>query len=122
MTDIWLAGSSSYQDHLASETDFQCPASEIIRLAGSSGYRISLFHDLLAGRPASGFTTVSLILHFTITFASRGVPNRITTFYFTFSGRVCVPIDPAKVDQFNPMTVPTITQLTDEIDQVHLEV
>ena len=34
-----------------------------------------------------------------------------------FPGRVCVPIDPTKVDQFDPMTVPTISQLTDEIDQ-----
>lgn len=33
------------------------------------------------------------------------------------TGRVCVPIDPSKVESFNPMTVPTITQLTDEIDQ-----
>jgi len=34
------------------------------------------------------------------------------------TGKVCVPIDPSKVDSFNPLTVPTITQLTDEIDKV----
>lgn len=33
------------------------------------------------------------------------------------TGRVCVPIDPAKADQFDPTTVPTISQLADEIDQ-----
>ena len=31
-------------------------------------------------------------------------------------GRVCIPIDPAKVDSFDPIKVPTISQLTDEID------
>jgi hypothetical protein len=35
-----------------------------------------------------------------------------------FLGRVCVPIDASKVDSFDPMIVPTITQLTDEIDKV----
>ena len=33
------------------------------------------------------------------------------------TGRVCVPIDVAKVDNFDPMKVPTISQLTDEIDK-----
>lgn len=34
------------------------------------------------------------------------------------TGRVCIPIDPQKVDEFNPFTVPTISQLLDEIDAV----
>ena len=33
------------------------------------------------------------------------------------TGRVCVPIDPAKVDKFDPLEVPTISQLTDEVDK-----
>ncbi|XP_050418949.1 DNA primase small subunit [Patella vulgata] len=32
------------------------------------------------------------------------------------TGRVCVPFDVSKVDSFNPFTVPTISQLLDEID------
>ena len=36
-------------------------------------------------------------------------------------GRVCIPIDPAKCDSFDPMTVPTILQLTDEIDRFEKE-
>jgi len=37
------------------------------------------------------------------------------------TGRVCIPIDPAKCDSFDPMTVPTILQLTDEIDRFEKE-
>lgn len=37
------------------------------------------------------------------------------------SGRVCIPIDPAKADSFNPMTVPTVSQIADEIDKFALE-
>lgn len=33
------------------------------------------------------------------------------------TGRVCIPIDPNKAEQFDPMSVPTITQLTSEIDK-----
>ncbi|XP_044164954.1 DNA primase small subunit-like isoform X1 [Acropora millepora] len=33
------------------------------------------------------------------------------------TGRVCVPISMADVDSFDPFTVPTISQLCDEIDQ-----
>ena len=43
-------------------------------------------------------------------FRTRG---KLETF---FLGRVCIPIDPAKVDSFDPIKVPTISQLTDEID------
>lgn len=32
------------------------------------------------------------------------------------TGRVCVPMDPDTIDSFSPMSVPTITQLLDEID------
>lgn len=32
------------------------------------------------------------------------------------TGRVCVPIDYSKVDKFNPFSVPTITQLCEEIN------
>jgi DNA primase small subunit len=32
------------------------------------------------------------------------------------TGRVCVPINPAKVDRFNPEEVPTVLQLVEEID------
>jgi len=34
------------------------------------------------------------------------------------TGRVCVPIDPADVDSFNPFTVPTISQLCDELNEI----
>ena len=34
-----------------------------------------------------------------------------------FLGRVCIPIDPAKAESFDPETVPTISQLTAEIDK-----
>ena len=33
------------------------------------------------------------------------------------TGRICVPLDPFKIDSFDPTAVPTITQLTDEIDK-----
>jgi DNA primase small subunit len=41
----------------------------------------------------------------------------ILTFWNILSGRVCVPIDPSKVDQFNPESAPTISQLAAEIDK-----
>eukprot|EP00095_Tigriopus_kingsejongensis_P011057 maker-scaffold23_size669530-snap-gene-1.31 protein:Tk11057 transcript:maker-scaffold23_size669530-snap-gene-1.31-mRNA-1 annotation:"dna primase small subunit" len=37
------------------------------------------------------------------------------------TGRVCVPINPDKIDQFDPMAVPTLSQLTDEVDQFSVE-
>lgn len=33
------------------------------------------------------------------------------------TGRVCVPIDTRRVEEFDPLTVPTVTELMDEIDQ-----
>ncbi|KAF1809067.1 prim-pol domain-containing protein [Eremomyces bilateralis CBS 781.70] len=33
------------------------------------------------------------------------------------TGRVCVPIDVQKVEEFDPLEVPTVTQLLDDIDQ-----
>ena len=33
------------------------------------------------------------------------------------TGRVCVPIDPKKLEKFNPLTVPTVTDLLEEIDE-----
>ncbi|KAF2800589.1 eukaryotic and archaeal DNA primase small subunit [Melanomma pulvis-pyrius CBS 109.77] len=33
------------------------------------------------------------------------------------TGRVCVPIDPRKVEEFDPLGVPTVTQLLNEIDE-----
>ena len=32
------------------------------------------------------------------------------------TGRVCVPIDPAKLEKFDPIAVPTVTELLGEID------
>jgi DNA primase small subunit len=32
------------------------------------------------------------------------------------TGRVCVPIDPRKLEEFDPLTVPTVTELLAEID------
>lgn len=32
------------------------------------------------------------------------------------TGRICVPIDTSRVDEFNPLTVPTATHLLEEID------
>uniref|UniRef100_A0A0B6ZD99 Uncharacterized protein n=2 Tax=Arion vulgaris TaxID=1028688 RepID=A0A0B6ZD99_9EUPU len=34
------------------------------------------------------------------------------------TGRVCVPMDPRKIDEFDPMTVPTISGLLDELDSL----
>lgn len=34
-----------------------------------------------------------------------------------FPGRVCIPIDPNKAESFDPFSVPTISQLADEIDK-----
>lgn len=33
------------------------------------------------------------------------------------TGRVCVPIDTRNVEEFDPLTVPTVTELLDEIDK-----
>jgi len=33
------------------------------------------------------------------------------------TGRVCVPVDPAMVDAFDPTTVPTVGQLLQELDE-----
>ena len=33
------------------------------------------------------------------------------------TGRVCVPIDPRLVDEFDPLEVPTVTELLEQIDQ-----
>merc|ERR1719478_1627244 len=33
------------------------------------------------------------------------------------TGRVCVPIDPSKLDQFNPLEVPTVGRLVEELNQ-----
>jgi DNA primase small subunit len=33
-----------------------------------------------------------------------------------FSGRVCVPIDPNNCDEFDPLAVPTLSQLIEEIN------
>jgi len=38
------------------------------------------------------------------------------TFAFVFAGRVCVPIDPKRADEFDPTTVPTISDLLHELD------
>ena len=32
------------------------------------------------------------------------------------TGRVCVPIDPSKVDEWDPHTTPTVASLADELD------
>merc|ERR1712050_174826 len=32
------------------------------------------------------------------------------------TGRVCVPIDPTKLDQFNPLEVPTVGRLVEELN------
>ena len=37
--------------------------------------------------------------------------------YLCYLGRVCIPIDPEKAEFFDPETVPTISQLTSEIDK-----
>nr|ACO13111.1 DNA primase small subunit [Lepeophtheirus salmonis] len=33
------------------------------------------------------------------------------------TGRICVPLDPNKIEQFDPLKVPTISQLIEEIDR-----
>jgi len=33
-----------------------------------------------------------------------------------FQGRVCIPVDPAKVESFDPSKVPTVGQLLHELD------
>jgi DNA primase small subunit len=35
------------------------------------------------------------------------------------TGRVCVPIDASKADEFNPFTVPTLRDLVNQIDAAH---
>lgn len=37
------------------------------------------------------------------------------------TGRVCVPIDPSKVDEFDPETVPTVGMLLRELDRIKPE-
>lgn len=34
------------------------------------------------------------------------------------TGRVCVPVDPSRVDEFDPENVPTIGQLLRELDDL----
>ena len=33
------------------------------------------------------------------------------------TGRVCVPVDPTKIDEFDPARVPTVGQLLKEVDE-----
>jgi hypothetical protein len=33
------------------------------------------------------------------------------------TGRVCVPVDPTRIDEFDPVNVPTVGQLLKEIDE-----
>lgn len=33
------------------------------------------------------------------------------------TGRICVPVDPKTVDEFDPLDVPTVTELLGQIDQ-----
>lgn len=33
------------------------------------------------------------------------------------TGRICVPIDPRRADEFDPLEVPTVTELLGEIDE-----
>ena len=37
------------------------------------------------------------------------------------TGRVCVPVDPERIDEFDPDTVPTIGQLLQELDAAKAE-
>ena len=37
------------------------------------------------------------------------------------TGRVCVPVDPKRVDEFNPETVPTVSQLLSELEATPVE-
>lgn len=39
----------------------------------------------------------------------------------TSQGRVCVPINPSLIDEFDPDTVPTVGQLLNELDNVKAE-
>lgn len=39
--------------------------------------------------------------------------------YF-FKGRVCVPIDIEKIDQFDPFTVPSISDLCEQLERCDL--
>jgi DNA primase small subunit len=34
------------------------------------------------------------------------------------TGRVCVPVDPEKLEEFDPETVPTVAQLLRELDSI----
>lgn len=40
---------------------------------------------------------------------------------FDAIGRVCVPVEPSQVDEFDPAGVPTVGQLLRELDQTHAE-
>lgn len=37
------------------------------------------------------------------------------------TGRVCVPVDPATIERFNPEEVPTVNQLLNELDSAIIE-
>ena len=37
------------------------------------------------------------------------------------TGRVCVPVDPERIEEFDPERVPTVTQLLHELDSVRSE-
>ncbi len=37
------------------------------------------------------------------------------------TGRVCVPIDPAKIDEFDPFVVPQVQDLLSDLDQYEVE-
>lgn len=37
------------------------------------------------------------------------------------TGRVCVPVDPSKVDDFDPTKVPTVGQLLRELDKPRMK-
>ena len=68
-----------------------------------SKHRNHLLKAPFCVHPATGTTSLTSLIFFLM----RNVPI----------GRICVPVDPSEVGQFDPEAVPTVGQLLRELDE-----
>ena len=65
--------------------------------------------------PFVGRVRVSFTSHICVPFTGCVYVSFLVPVCMPFAGRVCVPIDPVKVDSFEPSAVPTIRYVANQI-------